>query len=103
MVKEFEGCDFLIKRIWVLELLVPCLVHYFHDEVLAERIFRFVGRMVISPRFMLSFGSVNFCSHRVSVNCIIVECDEWRDLICTLQVYMPVLFRWENDPGKVVC
>ena len=58
MVKEFEGRDVRIKRIRVLELLVPFLVHDFHDEFLAGRFCRFVERTVISPGFMFSLGLV---------------------------------------------
>ena len=79
MVKDFEGRDVCIKRIRVLELLVPCLVHNFHDEVLAGRVCHFVDRMVISPGLMFSFGLVNFCSRRALVNCVIVECDDCQD------------------------
>ena len=79
MVKEFEGRDVCIKRIWVHELLVPRLVDDFHDEVLAGRIGRFVERMVILLGFMFTLGLVKFSSRRVLVNCVVVECDDWRD------------------------
>ena len=79
MVKDFEVRDVFIKRIQVLELLVPCLAHYFRDEVLAGRIFRSVERTVISLGFVFSFGLVNLCSRRALVNCVIVECDDCQD------------------------
>ena len=79
MVKYFEVRDVCIKRIRVLELLVPRLVNDFHDEVLAGRIGRFVERTVVSLVFIFSLGSVNFSSRCVLVNCVIVECDDWRD------------------------
>ena len=72
MVKEFEGCDVRIKRILVLELLVPYLVDDFHDEVLACRVRRFVEGAVILPGFVFSFGLVGFYYYRVPVNCVIV-------------------------------
>ena len=77
----------------VLELLVPCLVEDFRDEVLACRVCRFVEGTVILPGFLFSFGLVEFCSRCVPVNCVIVECDDRRDLICSLLVYMLVPFR----------
>ena len=79
MVKEFEGRYVCIKRIRFLELLVKRLVNNFQDEVLAGRIGRFVEPTVISLGLMFSLGSVNFSSHRILVNCDIVECDDWRD------------------------
>ena len=79
MVKEFQGRDIHIKRIWVLELLVPCLVNEFNDEVLACRVCRFVESMVIFTGFKFSFGLVEFCYRRVPVNCIIIECNDRQD------------------------
>ena len=72
MVKDFEGRDVRIKLIRALELLVPCLVHDFHDEVLAGHIRRFVERTVILPVFVFSFGLVEFCTRNVPINCVIV-------------------------------
>ena len=69
----------MYKRVRVLELLVPHLVDNSHDKVLAGRIGRFIDRMVISLGFMFSLGSVNFSYCRVLVNCVILECDDWRD------------------------
>ena len=79
MVKEFESRDVLIKLIRVLELLLPLLIDEFHDEVLAGRIGRFVECAVILLGFMISLGSLNFSSRRALVNCVVVECNEWRD------------------------
>ena len=72
MVKKFEGRDVCIKRIWVFELLLPCLVDDFHDKVIACRVRRFVESTVISPGLVFSFGLVDFCSHRVPVSCGII-------------------------------
>ena len=103
MVKEFEGRDVWIERIWVLEFLLPCIVDDFHDEVLAGRICCFVERAIISPGFIFSFSSVNFCSRCVLVNCVTVECNDCWYWIRALRLYMLVTFRWKNVPGEVVC
>ena len=94
MVEEFEGRDVCIKRIWFLELLVSCLDDDFHDEVLAGSIGRFVERTVILLSFIFSLGFVYFSSRRVLVNCVVVECNYWRDYISPVQVYMLVTFGW---------
>ena len=79
MFKEFEGRDVCIKRIWVLDLLVPRLVDDFHDEFRAGRIGRFVERKVISLGFMFSFDLSKLSYRHVLVNSGIVECYDWQD------------------------
>ena len=73
MVKYFEGRDVYLKRIRVLELLVPRLVDDFHNEVLAGNIGRFVERTVISLSFVFSLGLSNFSSCCVLDNRVAVE------------------------------
>ena len=79
MVNKFEGRDVCVKRIWVLEILVPRLIDDFRDEVLAGSIGRFLDRTVIYLGFIFYLGLVNFSSRCVLINCVVVECNEWQD------------------------
>ena len=79
MVEEFEGWDVCVKGIWFLEILVPRLVDDFHDEVLEGSIDHFLERTVISIGFMFYLVWVKFSSCRALVNCVVVECNDWRD------------------------
>ena len=62
MIDYFEGRDVYVKRIKVLELLVPRFVNDFHDEVLACIIGCFVELTVISLGFVffLPLGELQF-------------------------------------------
>ena len=72
MVEDFEGRDISVKRIRVLELLVPRLVDNLNDEFIAWIIGRFVEYTFILLGFMFSLISVNFSSRSVLVNCVVV-------------------------------
>ena len=72
MVQEFEGRDVFVKRVRVLEILVPCFVNDGHDKVLAGIIGRLVELTVIYSCLVFSLCSMDFCSCGVLVDCVIL-------------------------------
>ena len=58
--KELEGRHLRVEGVWVLELLVPRLVHHRHDEGVTGIVIRLVQLPVVPLRFVLAFGAIDF-------------------------------------------
>ena len=60
MIKELEGRHLRVEGVWILELLVPRLVHHRHDEGATGIVGRFVQLPVVLSFFVFAFGAIDF-------------------------------------------
>ena len=60
MIEELEGLHLRIEGVWVLELLVPRLIHHRNDEGAAGMFGCFVQLAAVSSRFVFAFGANDF-------------------------------------------